>query len=259
MNYLNDDSRFMSTIRYRISGTDIEWMCASKFSLDGRNVDLRGGSHDRGIDLAVSSTDGKRIEYIVQCKKYSTKKITTKDLAVLQSAPDLEPELCKDIDGKIYITTHLYTPDAIEKGKELGMILWNAETVKQKLSGAHTDLVLAQFIKLKMKHQKSKIKRNYVLQAKSIADRQNLIDIMRDNMNYEELQLFSISILQLIGYEIKNVDEQSEIDMIDVEVSKQFGKWNGTKGLARVFRETDQTDSYIHSGAIINFVQDVKN
>jgi restriction system protein len=100
-----------------MSPSDFEEFVAKMFSALNYRTRLTGGSGDGGIDIAMMK-DGRH--YIVQCKKFITRKVNPHDVRDFYGAMGDQ-----HIDGKgFFITTNIFTLEAenFAEGKPIELI-----------------------------------------------------------------------------------------------------------------------------------------
>jgi restriction system protein len=111
-----DDQQLLAMLR-RMKPTEFEEFTARMFDALGYKTELVGGSGDGGVDIEMTK-DGR--SYLVQCKKFITRKVTPHDVRDFYGAIG-----DRQIDGRgFFVTTNIFTLEAerFAEGKALELI-----------------------------------------------------------------------------------------------------------------------------------------
>ena len=109
----------------KFSGVEFERFVGSLFAEDGYEVEYTQATNDKGIDV-IAQRKGKSIG--IQCKCYSS----TVGLSAVQEA--FSGKSYYSLDKAMVITNNYFTKAAIDTAKATGVILWNRDVLKGKVS-----------------------------------------------------------------------------------------------------------------------------
>ncbi len=92
-----------------------------------KDVKVVGGSGDLAVDITARHG---RDKVVVQCKRYTSKKVTSPEMQMFIGMMLTEYNARKGI----YVTTSSFTQDAIELARRHGIELWDGNTLAEMVS-----------------------------------------------------------------------------------------------------------------------------
>lgn len=96
-------------------------------AMDYKDVRVVGGSGDLAVD--ITARHGKDM-VVVQCKRYTSKKVTSPEMQMFIGMMLTEHNARKGI----YVTTSSFTQDAVELARRHGIELWDGDRLAEVIS-----------------------------------------------------------------------------------------------------------------------------
>ncbi|MEM0029491.1 MAG: restriction endonuclease [Candidatus Nitrosocaldus sp.] len=96
-------------------------------AMEYKDVRIVGGSGDLAVDITARHGKDK---VVVQCKRYTSKKVTSPEMQMFIGMMLTEYNARKGI----YVTTSSFTQDAIELARRHGIELWDGNTLAEMVS-----------------------------------------------------------------------------------------------------------------------------
>lgn len=96
--------------------------------LGWRNVHVRGGRGDRGVDI-TAQRDG--LQWVVQCKHYRARNVAPKEVRELVGTMAIQKA-----DRALFVTSGLFTEQGRKEAHGQGVELWDRETLIQRIREA---------------------------------------------------------------------------------------------------------------------------
>ncbi len=96
-------------------------------AMDYKDVRVVGGSGDLAVDITAKRGKDK---VVIQCKRYTGKKVTSPELQMFIGMMLTEYKATKGI----YVTTSSFTQDAVELARRHGIELWDGDRLAEVIS-----------------------------------------------------------------------------------------------------------------------------
>ncbi|MFN4336288.1 MAG: restriction endonuclease [Candidatus Nitrosocaldus sp.] len=107
---------------------EFEYVVADMLRTMGyRDVRVIGGSGDLAVDITAKHGKDK---VVIQCKRYTGKKVTSPELQMFIGMMLTEYKATKGI----YVTTSSFTQDAVELARRHGIELWDGDRLAEIIS-----------------------------------------------------------------------------------------------------------------------------